>query len=86
MKFNIQIDATPHEVRQALGLPDVEPLQQELMERLRKQMMSQVEMMDPTALMSTFLPKSVPVLEEWQRLFWEGLRGKAAGSDAGKKK
>ena len=36
MKVNVDIDMSPEELRKLLGLPDVEPLQREMMEKLRR--------------------------------------------------
>lgn len=51
MKINVEFDLTPQEFRQAMGLPDVEAFQQELMERFRRQMEAGVEGYDPMSLL-----------------------------------
>ncbi|MGO1344969.1 hypothetical protein [Chromohalobacter japonicus] len=38
MKVHVEFDLTPAEFRQAMGLPDVEAFQQELMTHIRQQM------------------------------------------------
>lgn len=55
MKINVEFDLTPEEFRRALGLPDVEAFQQELLNRIQKQMESGVEGYDPMSLMQPFL-------------------------------
>ncbi|MCC5881101.1 MAG: hypothetical protein JJU25_00490 [Halomonas sp.] len=55
MKINVEFDLTPDEFRRALGLPDVEAFQKELMNRIQKQMESGVEGYDPMSLMKPFL-------------------------------
>ncbi|SDI67482.1 DUF6489 family protein [Billgrantia gudaonensis] len=55
MKINVEFDLTPEEFRRALGLPDVEAFQQELLDRIQKQMESGVEGYDPMSLMQPFL-------------------------------
>jgi hypothetical protein len=55
MKINVEFDLTPEEFRRALGLPDVEAFQQELLNRIQKQMESGVEGYDPMSLMKPFL-------------------------------
>lgn len=55
MKINVEFDLTPEEFRQALGLPDVEAFQKELLSRIQKQMESGVEGYDPMSLMQPFL-------------------------------
>jgi hypothetical protein len=55
MKINVEFDLTPEEFRQALGLPDVEAFQKDLLGRIQKQMESGVEGYDPMSLMQPFL-------------------------------
>ncbi|EWG98950.1 hypothetical protein [Halomonas sp. BC04] len=55
MKINIEFDLTPDEFRRSLGLPDVEAFQQDLLNRIYKQMESGVEGYDPMSLMQPFL-------------------------------
>lgn len=58
MKINVEFDLTPEEFRRAMGLPDVEAFQQELLDRIQKQMESGVEGYDPMSLMQPFLQQS----------------------------
>lgn len=60
MKINVEFDLTPEEFRRALGLPDVEAFQQELLNRIQKQMESGVEGYDPMSLMKPFLQQGLP--------------------------
>ncbi|UYG02479.1 DUF6489 family protein [Halomonas sp. LR3S48] len=60
MKINVEFDLTPEEFRRALGLPDVEAFQQELLNRIYKQMESGVEGYDPMSLMKPFLQQGLP--------------------------
>ncbi|NIC07919.1 DUF6489 family protein [Billgrantia bachuensis] len=60
MKINVEFDLTPEEFRRALGLPDVEAFQQELLNRIYKQMESGVEGYDPMSLMKPFLQQGMP--------------------------
>ena len=60
MKVNVEIDCTPLEARQFFGLPDVQPMQTAVMEKLQQQMMANIEKVSPEALMQswfTFDPK-----------------------------
>ena len=60
MKINVEIDCTPLEARQFFGLPDVQPMQTAVMDRLQQQMLVNIEKVSPEALMQswfTFDPK-----------------------------
>lgn len=75
MKATIEIDATPQEMRLLLGLPDVEPLQREMMEKLRRKMLENLDTNDPVALMKMLMPmpEQFKTLESLQNTFWQAL-------------
>ncbi len=62
MKINVEFDLTPDEFRQALGLPDVEAFQQNLLEHIQRQMESGVDGYDPMSLMRPFLQQ--PMMQQ----------------------
>lgn len=43
MKVNVEIDCTPLEARQFIGLPDVQPMQTAVMDKMQQQMMANIE-------------------------------------------
>ena len=87
MKFTIDVDCTPEEARRFLGLPDVAPLQQEMMAEIQRRITAGLENMDPEFLMKTWLPAGLQGMEQLQNMFWQQM-GKATGGGhkAGKKK
>lgn len=70
MKINFEIDATPEEVRRMLGLPEVAPMQKELMDRMQQKFMAAMEKTDPAEMLAPFLPEGMNSLESWQKAFW----------------
>ena len=40
MKVNVEVDCTPLEARQFFGLPDVQPMQTAVMDKMQQQMMA----------------------------------------------
>ncbi len=75
MKVSIDIDCTPEEARIFLGLPDVGPLQAEVLERLRQRFFEQLETMDPEAMMKAWMPAGTEGLENLQKMFWSQFGG-----------
>lgn len=73
MKIKVDLEATPEELRRFLGLPDVQRLQDELMEELRKRMLDGKEGYDPLSLMRPMLPAHLQGMEALQRAFWSAL-------------
>ncbi|GHA92851.1 hypothetical protein [Modicisalibacter luteus] len=59
MKIHLEFDLTPAEFRQAMGLPDVESFQRELMSRIQQQMEAGVEGYDPWSLMQPFMQQGL---------------------------
>ncbi|NKD55568.1 MULTISPECIES: DUF6489 family protein [unclassified Haematospirillum] len=75
MKIEIDIDCTPEEARTFLGLPDVRPMQDALLAEIHKQMMNQLQAVDPDTLMKSWLPAQVQGLEQMQKFFWSHFTG-----------
>jgi Family of unknown function (DUF6489) len=82
MKINVEIDCTPLEARQFFGLPDVQPMQTAVMDRLQHQMMSNIEKVSPEALMQSWFTFDPKIAERFQDMFvtMAGLGG-ARSSD-----
>ncbi|WP_138381212.1 DUF6489 family protein [Luteithermobacter gelatinilyticus] len=80
MKISIDIDCTPKEARQFLGLPDIEPLQQAFLKDMQEKMTKGLAPEDMDKLFSLWLAPSMTLagqgLETFQNMFW-----KAAGGD-----
>jgi hypothetical protein len=47
MKIRIDIDCTPEEARAFLGLPELRPMQEELLKDLQERMARALQAMDP---------------------------------------
>lgn len=85
MKTTIEIDATPKELRILLGLPDVEPLQEEMLEKMRTKMFEVLDANDPAALMKLFmpLPDQMKSFQSLQEAVWQSIAkgAKLSGGD-----
>ena len=82
MKINVTMDMTPAELREFLGLPDVQGLQAEMIEKIREQMKAGVEGFDPLSLMRPFIAPNLQGMEAMQRAFWNGVSGMAGAGDS----
>ena len=69
MKVNVEIDCTPLEARQFIGLPDVQPMQVAVMERLQQQMITNIEKVSPEALMQSWFTFDPKLTERFQDMF-----------------
>lgn len=85
MKFEIEIEATPVEARQFLGLPDVTPLHDMWIARMQELMTSGISPADVERMMKSWsggVPGLSENLEKWQQMFWSAA---GMGAGAGKK-
>jgi len=78
MKITIDIDCTPVEARAFFGLPDLGPLQAEMMKQMQERMTTVMAGMDADKLMKTWLSSGAQSLEQMQRAFWEQFAGRGA--------
>jgi hypothetical protein len=76
MKVSLEFDISAKEVRQIIGLPDVDQLQREVIDAIRERMVSGVEGFDPLSLMRSFfaVAQGFPGVDSLQKL----LRAAAA--------
>jgi len=70
MKFTLNIDMTPEELRRALGLPDVSPLQDDLVRRIREQVDAGAEGYDPLTLLKPYMETGLGSMEALQKMLF----------------
>jgi hypothetical protein len=77
MKVNVEIDCTPLEARQFMGLPDVGPMQTAVMDQLQQQMTSNIDkMISPESLIRSWFSFDPKLAEQMiQEMFKFGLAG-----------
>jgi len=82
MKVNVEVECTPLEARQFFGLPDVQPMQTAVMEKLQHQMTTNIEKVSPEALMQSWFTFDPKIAERFGDMFvtMAGLGG-ARSSD-----
>ena len=83
MKINIELDLTPEELRAFLGLPDVKPLQDEMLSKLSEQLASGVSALDPLSVMQPFLAPHAGALDAFQRAFWQSFANATGAGGTG---
>lgn len=69
MKVTVDIDCTPEEARTFLGLPDVKPMQDEMLREMTDKMRSAVNTLDPDQIMRMWLPAGTQAAEQMQKIF-----------------
>jgi hypothetical protein len=83
MKVNVEIDCTPLEARQFFGLPDVQPMQAAVMDKMQQQMMANIEKVSPESLIQSWFTFDPKIAERFQDMFatMAGLGGMGAMKD-----
>ncbi|WP_216641451.1 DUF6489 family protein [Thermus scotoductus] len=70
MKVNVEVDCTPLEARPFFGLPDVQPMQTAVMDKLQKQMLSNIEKISPESLMQSWFTFDPKLAERFRTCSW----------------
>ena len=69
MKVTINIDCTPDEARQFMGLPDVKPLQAAVLAKREEQMLTAADAMSPEAMLKSWFTAMPQSADQLQKLF-----------------
>lgn len=67
MKITVEVDCTPVEARQFMGLPDVQPMQQTIMAEMEKNILKEAQRFTPDALMQSWfasIPQSADLFRD----------------------
>ena len=75
MKITINVDCTPIEARTFMGLPDVAPIQEAMMDQMKEQMQKATAAMDPETIFKTVFPQHSESLADMQKAFWSQFTG-----------
>jgi hypothetical protein len=79
MKITMNVDCTPEEARAFLGLPDVKPMQEQLMQEVQERMAANIRAMEPEAMLRTWLPATLKGFEQMQEIFMAQMTGTKKG-------
>jgi len=75
MKVTVDVECTPEEARTFLGLPDVKPMQEQLMRELQERMAANIRAMEPETMLRTWLPATLKGFEQMQEIFMSHMTG-----------
>ncbi len=79
MKITMNVECTPEEARAFLGLPDVTPMQEQLMQEVQERMAANIRAMEPEAMLKTWLPATLKGFEQLQEIFVSQMTGTNKG-------
>lgn len=75
MKIKFDIECTPQEARTFFGLPDVEKMQEIMMQEIQAKMLESISGVDPESMMKTWMPTGMKGLDQMQNMFWSSFSG-----------
>ena len=81
VKIRIDVNLTPEEARRFFGLPDVKPLQDELLEHMADKVRAGAEGLDPSSILAPFVATNMSAYEAMQKAFWKGLSGVSSSEE-----
>ena len=76
MKISLDIDCTPEELRGFFGLPDVKPMQEQLLKEVAERLSANLGSLDPETMLKTWLPAGLKGFEQLQEMFFSQMAGK----------
>ena len=79
MKITMNVDCTPEEARAFFGLPDVQPMQEQLMREVQERMAANIRALEPEAMLRTWLPATLKGFEQVQEMFMAQMTGPRKG-------
>lgn len=83
MKVSIEIDCTPDEVRQFMGLPDVKPMQAAIMAKMEAEMIQAVDRFSPDAMLKSWMSLLPQSAEQYTDIVGRLFRSASDGGKAG---
>jgi hypothetical protein len=86
MNVKIDVDMSPEELRRLLGLPDVEPIQRELLEKLRKSVVEGMDGYDPVKLLQPYLTGTLASWDFLQKMISAAGKGGKSTDIGGSKR
>jgi hypothetical protein len=79
MKIKFDIDCTPDELRAFFGLPDVRPMQEELLKEVQEKLRANLQALEPETMLKTWLPAGLKGFEQLQEMFMSQMAGRPGG-------
>jgi hypothetical protein len=73
MKITIDIEATAQDMREFLGLPNIQSLQDDIIQAIRDNIKKGVTGFDALNLMKPLLPAHMQAMEIMQKAFWNAF-------------
>lgn len=78
MKFTVNVECSPEEARRFMGLPDVTPINDKLVEEMGKRMEKNLQLMSGEAMMNSWMAVGTQAQDAFVKLMTAGVGGATA--------
>ncbi len=75
MKIQFDVDCTPEELRAFFGLPDVKPMQENLLREIQERLSANLKSLDPETMLKTWLPAGLEGFQKFQEMMFGRMGG-----------
>lgn len=83
MKISMNVDLTPAELRKLLGLPDVEPFNENLMNKIQERMEEGMDGYDPLTLFKPYMAGSAAGMDLFSKWMAAAMGSAGQGKSEG---
>jgi len=80
MKFTVNVECSPEEARRFIGLPDVTPINELMVEEMGKRMEKNLALMAPETMMSSWMSIGTQAQDAFLKLMTSAASGAAKGA------
>jgi hypothetical protein len=85
MKLNISVDCTPEEARAFLGLPNVESLNDALVDAMKQRIEKNIDLIEPQAFLKQWYAMGGQATDQFMQMMARGVGAATGGGKASKK-
>ena len=78
MKFTVNVECSPEEARRFMGLPDVTPINEQLVAEMGKRMEQNLALMSPDTMMQSWMSVGTQAQDAFVKLMTASVSGAAA--------
>lgn len=83
MKFTVNVECSPEEARRFIGLPDVTPINELMVEEMGKRMQKNIALMAPETMMSSWMSIGTQAQDAFLKLMTSATAGAMPGAKRG---
>ncbi|MGE0829523.1 MAG: DUF6489 family protein [Hyphomonadaceae bacterium] len=83
MKFTVNVECSPEEARRFMGLPDVTPINDKLVEEMGKRMERNVALLSPETMMQSWMSVGTQAQDAFLKLMTSAATGSMPGAAKG---